>query len=847
MSPNTSTSGSTNTVTVSSTLGEETPTSTTSNPTKGSTPHAEWRRTNRRAAENNNTSGSMMKNKDEQNLPNQAKTLFAPVGMAEDLAKIQLILCKEIKTEIQAVKESIATIPFDDVQRKITEATTLLEERMTRLEEQCSKLKDILKQKTIQNYIANPALLEHWKPGDMVSKHSLWTTLRLVLNKVASENITELFPSDGQPRPSISTEQQKQYKVLTEVMTEMFHQCGLLSEAEVIELDNYEDFLKVLHHHTFMGNVSTIQLTHFIMLMVYMSFCRLNHYTKCMTDEEAVLLKIAVQMTLVIMAFKTTFSMKGGHKIINSYFKTLPSEVRRNIHVVTTRYMEQECTCQNHVQCDIHPTQLTSQVVLPSYEHFLQHLQLTGMNKRISNETDVLSQYGKTILMLILARVNGYYNPYIPQTIMEEEAKTMHGEVFSPAEKEFFKHRLKTLYPKIGDNDVKTAITLLAEQKAANCPCLVHTDQRDYGWIVFRRQPDKILYEDEDEEDVTPMAEVSDDEDFFSAEAEETMPTPTSDERTQVDQDIQAEQIGVASKTTTEEADFSSTVLSDGYKTTAKPQMSESLCEPSLHSRDSSKSKSTTQKESDQKKKKNDSKPDDTPMDLEVDTKEDESRILLGTPKKKSRGIWLYCTSSTGKTYSFKYFKAYPYDHRMLLNDDYGEPIKCQCPEGKIHHVQCPWYHPDVIYIIDFQEDLSSIELAAQQKIYNIYQNTIHNPPEHCGCGTAAEIAYMGHNTGCFGFQYIHERESYEVLLAILKKRKKVSFAGCPVSKNKRPRLQSPKLDAEAKDDSEEPPVVQKTPRAKEVPFNLSQESQYSFPLIADTADSTSIAALPND
>ena len=46
-----------------------------------------------------------------------------------------------------------------------------------------------------------------------------------------------------------------------------------------------------------------------------------------MTDEEAVLLTIAVQMTLVIMAFKTTFSMKGGQKIINSYFKTLPLEV----------------------------------------------------------------------------------------------------------------------------------------------------------------------------------------------------------------------------------------------------------------------------------------------------------------------------------------------------------------------------------------------------------------------------------------------------------------------------------------------------------------------------------------
>ena len=92
-----------------------------------------------------------MKNKVEQSLPNQTKTLFAPVGIAEDLARIQLILCEEIKTEIQAVKESITTIPFDDVKRKIAEATTLLEERMTRLEEQCSKLKNILKQKNQTN------------------------------------------------------------------------------------------------------------------------------------------------------------------------------------------------------------------------------------------------------------------------------------------------------------------------------------------------------------------------------------------------------------------------------------------------------------------------------------------------------------------------------------------------------------------------------------------------------------------------------------------------------------------------------------------------------------------------
>ena len=191
-----------------------------------------------------------------------------------------------------------------------------------------------------------------------------------------------------------------------------------------------------------MGNMSTTQLTHFIMLMVYMSFCSPNHYTRCMTNKETVLLKAAVQMSLVIISFRTMFSMKGSHNTINPYFKNIPSVVRRNVHVIITRYMEQNCTCPNHVQCDIYPTLLTTEVVLPGYQHFLQNLQLTGMTRLISNESDALSHYGKTILMLILSRVNGYYSPYTPQTIMEEEARMRYGEVFSPAEMEFFKHRI---------------------------------------------------------------------------------------------------------------------------------------------------------------------------------------------------------------------------------------------------------------------------------------------------------------------------------------------------------------------------------------------------------------------
>ena len=53
---------------------------------------------------------------------------------------------------------------------------------------------------------------------------------------------------------------------------------------------------------------------------------------------------------------------------------------------------------------------------------------------------------------------------------------------------------------------------------------------------------------------------------------------------------------------------------------------------------------------------------------------------------------------------------------------------------------------------------------------------TLNNLPDECGCGTLAFISYMGHSTSCSEFKHIHERESHEVLLAILNKKKKLSF-----------------------------------------------------------------------
>ena len=150
--------------------------------------------------------------------------------------------------------------------------------------------------------------------------------------------------------------------------------------------------------------------------------------------------------------------------------------------------------------------------------------------------------------------------------------------------------------------------------------------------------------------------------------------------------------------------------------------------------------------------------------------------------------------NAKGKTYCYKYFRTYKYDWRLLLTNDNGEPIECTCPRATIHEKKCVWYNPNYINIPDTRNDLSISEQAAQGKIYDMYQNTQNGQQELCGCGTAAEIAYLGHRSTCEEFQWIHERSSYEMLLAILKKRKKVTLFENIQQQNKRykrPRLQS--------------------------------------------------------
>ena len=131
--------GPTCTMTVSSSSGETTTTTTGDKTAEGPT-----------HPETFNTSGRVMRRRVEQGLPSPAITLFAPIGMAEDLTKVQLILCIEIKSEIQEVKNLITSIPHNKILQNFTELATMLDERMTNLEDQYDELKQRVKQRSIQ-------------------------------------------------------------------------------------------------------------------------------------------------------------------------------------------------------------------------------------------------------------------------------------------------------------------------------------------------------------------------------------------------------------------------------------------------------------------------------------------------------------------------------------------------------------------------------------------------------------------------------------------------------------------------------------------------------------------------
>ena len=445
-------------------------------------------------------------------------------------------------------------------------------------------------------------------------------------------------------------------------MTAMFYQCGILQNYDVLAIHGYEQFLKALHHHMVMGNVTIHQLGQFLILMTYMSFCRINHYTNYMRKEDTINLEIAVWMSIVIMAFRTLFHAEGSHRTINLYFKVLNTNIRRRLHVIITRYLEQECVCKNHVQCDLFPNILTSEIILPSYHHFLQYIQEKGFSRfSITNESEALSKYGKSITLIVLARVNGYYFPYFPQTIMEEEAKCLYGTNFSFAERDFFTNKLLKVIPNISQEAINQSIAFLERQKEANCLCTIHNQKRGYEWIVFNRLPDRMSNHEEENQmsESDDSVKFSDTENHAENEDANVADTTSGHEDMEEENNRKNQDASHASS-----ENFTSADLTAGYNAIFNPSVSNSSSELSLISRDERYircQKNVTKQNRRRKKNKRPTKtqtkadliPEDIPEDI---LQESEQGIDSSIPCKFDQIV--YRDNVKGKTYSFRYFKT---------------------------------------------------------------------------------------------------------------------------------------------------------------------------------------------
>ena len=166
----------------------------------------------------------------------------------------------------------------------------------------------------------------------------------------------------------------------------------------------------------------------------------------------------------------------------------------------------------------------------------------------------------------------------------------------------------------------------------------------------------------------------------------------------------------------------------------------------------------------------------------------------------------------------------------------------CGCPKRRVDKRSCSWYDTDTIYMIETRADLSISEKAAQQKIYKIYMETLNNLPDECGCGTPASISYMGHSTGCNEFLHINERESHEVLLAILNMKKTLKFSDETNIESERVRFI---VQANTNEYTADTTQVTTIPCAKETTSELKTSSPHALSMLAENVTSNQI--LPNN
>ena len=201
-----------------------------------------------------------------------------------------------------------------------------------------------------------------------------------------------------------------------------------------------------------------------------------------------------------------------------------------------------------------------------------------------------------------------------------------------------------------------------------NCPCTIHTQKRGHEWIVFNRLPDRIPSNPDDgnhmsdSDDTVGFSETEDNAENKAAKVADT----TSGSQNHEDMEEEDKN---------NNQDFTSADLTAGYHSIFDPTVSNSFSELSLVSRDVRHircRKNVTKQNKTQKKNKRptktaipDSEQDQAELIPEDILEESDQGIDSKTPCKFNQIV--YRDNVKGKTYSFRYFRTYKFDWRLLV------------------------------------------------------------------------------------------------------------------------------------------------------------------------------------
>ena len=95
--------------------------------------------------------------------------------------------------KIQSIHNELSSIPLAELKNEQLQAFGKFGDKIESLERNFLELKDIVMKRSYQNLKMDPKLLDQWNPSMLVIRRSPWTNMRLILNKVAADNIADLF------------------------------------------------------------------------------------------------------------------------------------------------------------------------------------------------------------------------------------------------------------------------------------------------------------------------------------------------------------------------------------------------------------------------------------------------------------------------------------------------------------------------------------------------------------------------------------------------------------------------------------------------------------------------------